>query len=385
MSDTRDVMEAHWVEPGYTAPNREVYPWQWLWDSCFHAIVWAELGCGDRALSEIELALSTQGHLGFVPHMNYHLDPGYGEELWGRQGSSSITQPPMYGHAVAELIRRGITVGEDTVRRAMSGLRFLLEHRERSDDGLVMLCHPWESGADDSPRWDDKCPGGFELGRWRAHKSFLVDEIVYSSGGAPLVNPLFRVASAGFNALVAFNTFELASVLSSNDSHGFASEIAKATGIVDALDVRWNGETWADGGDNVGTSGAARTIDAMLPLLVSADELAVKAALSQLVDPNAYGARFGPSGVHRAEATFDSARYWRGPAWPQINYLLTVAARRNGATEVAEKLAGALRDGAAVSGLAEYWNPDTGEGLGAIPQSWAGLAALANPRVEGAG
>ena len=32
--------------------------------------------------------------------------------------------------------------------------------------------------------------------------------------------------------------------------------------------------------------------------------------------------------------------------------------------------------GAGASGLAEYWNPDTGAGLGAIPQSWSGLALV---------
>ena len=32
--------------------------------------------------------------------------------------------------------------------------------------------------------------------------------------------------------------------------------------------------------------------------------------------------------------------------------------------------------GAWASGLAEYWNPDTGAGLGAIPQSWSGLALV---------
>ena len=32
--------------------------------------------------------------------------------------------------------------------------------------------------------------------------------------------------------------------------------------------------------------------------------------------------------------------------------------------------------GAFTSGLAEYWNPDTGFGLGAIPQSWTGLAIV---------
>ena len=44
-----EVFEAQWMPEGYTAPNNVVYPWQWLWDSCFHAvIVWLELGEDER-------------------------------------------------------------------------------------------------------------------------------------------------------------------------------------------------------------------------------------------------------------------------------------------------------------------------------------------------
>jgi hypothetical protein len=32
--------------------------------------------------------------------------------------------------------------------------------------------------------------------------------------------------------------------------------------------------------------------------------------------------------------------------------------------------------GATKSGFAEYWDPDTGAGLGAAPQSWTALAAV---------
>ncbi|MEE1564332.1 MAG: hypothetical protein V1249_05055, partial [Acidimicrobiales bacterium] len=42
----------------------------------------------------------------------------------------------------------------------------------------------------------------------------------------------------------------------------------------------------------------------------------------------------------------------------------------------AAQLAAATVAGAWASGLAEYWHPDTGAGLGATPQSWTGLALL---------
>ena len=92
---------------GYAAPNSRVYPWQWLWDSCFHVLVWQALGEGGHAQRELAAIFGPQAPSGFVPHMNYVRDPGFHEDLWGRRNGSSITQPPMYGHVVAELVRAG--------------------------------------------------------------------------------------------------------------------------------------------------------------------------------------------------------------------------------------------------------------------------------------
>src|SRR5215217_368067 len=195
----RAVMAAHWREVGgfgFTVPNAAVYPWQWLWDSCFHAIIWADLGEGERAVRELESLLAHQDDDGFVPHVIHHGDPDHHADFWGRQGTSSITQPPMYGHAIAELWHRDIAVPNELVERAVLGLRFLLEQRARSDDGLVTVVHPWESGADNSPRWDDWCPDGFDVARWKERKGDFMATIQRTPGGAPIANPAFSVAPA---------------------------------------------------------------------------------------------------------------------------------------------------------------------------------------------
>ena len=367
----RAVLEAHWVPEGYTMPNPATYPWQWLWDSCFHAVCWAELG-DDRALSELRTALSVQAEDGFVPHMNYVRNPGVAADLWGRDDASSITQPPMYGHAVAELVRRGVDVDEETVVRAERGLRFLLFERRRLPNGLVALCHPWESGADDSPRWDDFCPGGFSLESWRPIKNRLVTSIERSPAGSPVANPSFESASAGFNALVVFNARELAVVTGRSATTDRADELAGC------LAGQWDEfrRTWIDAGASESGSGRARTLDGLLPMLVSAEPGRIDAVAADLVDPSAYGGWCGPTGVHRQEPDFDPRSYWRGPAWPQLNYLMWLGLLRHGHQGVAEQLASTTVRGAMRSGFAEYWDPDDGTGGGAVPQSWAALAAL---------
>ncbi len=186
-------------------------------------------------------------------------------------------------------------------------------------------------------------------------------------GGAPLHNPVFPVGSAGFTALVAWNATELAGAIGDADLAQQAQELAEA------VDQRWDPTalTWVDDGPTERGSGRIRTLDAMLPLLVRPRP----EALGALVDPGAFGAPFGPRGVHAAEPTYQPGTYWRGSSWPQLTYLLWVAARREGARE-ADALGRALQAGAVTSGFAEHWDPGSGAPLGAVPQTWAALAAV---------
>lgn len=392
------MLEAHWTPHGYCVPNPTTYPWQWLWDSCFHAVVWAHLG-DERGMVEVEAALSAVDPDGFVPHMRYAPDPDFAADFWGRAGTSSITQPPMFGHALAELARHGQPPSEQTLSAATTALRFLLDRRARTAAGLVLVCHPWETGCDDSPRWDHWRPE-VSLAAWRATKGDLLDGIVRSGAGAPLENPLFRTAPTGFNALIAFNAREL------SDLTGDAALRAAADELAEAIDDRWDGRTWVDDGDGAATSGRIDTLDGLLPALLGGPH--TTDALSAMVDPARFGARFGPAAVSRAEPTFDPDAYWRGPAWPQLSYLSWLAATRASsgesrsmttsstsgsassasgssksgsrarsvATSLAGSLAGSLVAGAVASDWAEYWNPDSGAGLGAKPQSWTSLAAM---------
>lgn len=365
------VLDAHWRPEGFTVPNAGVYPWQWLWDSCFHAVCWAALD-DDRAAVELERTLAHQSGSGFVPHMTYWSDPGFAAGFWGRATTSCITQPPMFGHAVVELAARGHEVSEGVIDRAVRGVRFLLDGRRRhADSGLVLLCHPWESGADDSPRFDDACPGGWTLEAWYRHKGALVDTIVFDATGGAVANPAFEVASVGFNALLAFNALELAG------HTGDVALRAAALELGEAVAARWDPElgTWVDGGATAAGSGRVRTLDGLLALLVDPAPERLEAVAAELVDPGAHGGACGPSGVHRGEEVFEPRTYWRGPAWPQLSYLLWVALCR-AAHPAAAELVGATIRGAVRSGLAEYWDADDGTGLGAIPQSWAALAAV---------
>ena len=216
-----DVLEINWQQRwGYTAPAPGRYPWHWLWDSCFHAVCWAVLG-DERSVIEMRSVFTHQGQDGFVPHMGYQRDPGAASDLWGRRDCSTITQPPMYGHAVRVLAERGFPVDE-LADWAGAGLHYFRRHR-RGVHGLVRIVHPWESGSDDSLRWDRWAGTPFDRKTWLQTKLAMVRTLQVSPAGSTSANPAFTVYPASFNALVAFNALELAAVTGDAELEMFGS------------------------------------------------------------------------------------------------------------------------------------------------------------------
>ena len=369
------IMDYNWLaDYEYTMPNRETYPWMWLWDSCFHAIIYAALG-DERALLEANSVFRWQTSEGMVPHMGYQANEPFGRAAWQNNGGSSLTQPPMYGHMLRVLHERGMNV-ESLIERATAGIRFLLNER-RFDTGLVGVVHPWETGADDSPRWTPWCASGTGDPKWRDRKDQFVRSLRIRNTGAAISNPLFSVAPASFNALVAFNAQELAAVSSDSKLRVEANELAET------LDQSYVAEktTWADTAPDGSAVSVIRTLDALLPVLVSPHADRVELALRLTIDLDAFGAPFGPSGVDQREPTFDADAYWRGAAWPQLTYLFHLAAARSGHFDIRDALGINAIRAAIASDFAEFLNPMTGLGHGARPQSWACLPIAMIPRL----
>jgi hypothetical protein len=368
-AESRRALELNWVaKQGFTMPNRRKYPWQWLWDSCFHAIAWSALGDA-RGRTELESLFSLQLPSGFLPHMGYQKHPERSRALWHSPGRSDITQPPMYGHALRVLAARGFDV-EHLYEPATAALRYLVERRRDPASGLIRVLHPWETGCDDSPRWDGWEARPFSERRWNKRKRDLVRSIVLTDGAAS-ANPQFDVASVGFSALASFNMQELAGLT------GDAELMQSADALVAAIERRWADErrTWGDLRlHGPGTGALAPTLDGLFPVLVSRDRRQVEGAFAELFDAARFWRPFGPSGVAADEPGYEPKRYWRGDAWPQEIYLMMVAALRHGREEDARQLAQRLVVGCTGSCFAERWNPEKGRALGAVPQGWAALA-----------
>jgi hypothetical protein len=364
-----EVLDRAWVDAaGYCRPNPRSYPHLWLWDSCFHAIAWFALGDA-RGIRELDAIFGGQRPDGFLPHMRY------GRRTYARgplPTVSSFTQPPVYARALKAAAAAGFAPSAQVLEGAERALDSLW--RDRLRDGLLVIVHPWEAGTDDSPRWDSWV-GSTKWNRraWTRFDRALLKRTVFGAEGQAVDNPDFVVAPASFNAIAADASITLGELI------GSAPLIARGRALADALDdIAWDDDTllWSDvaftgGGDSV----RIPTLDAALPALCSADRAKSAAALAQLGDSDRFAAPFGPRFVLTSDPAYSPTQYWRGPAWPQLNFLATLAARRCGDEGQANALADSTKRSCVQSGFAEYWNPETGHGLGARPQSWAAVAA----------
>lgn len=302
-SRARSVLESHWDGiRGWSVPNPTTYPHLWLWDSCFHSVAWAGLDDA-RALTELTSALTGQLGDGLVPHMRYGGGPP-DTYLGPLSATSSLAQPPMFGHAIRVLYERGVDVPAGVVARARRGLLWLLEHRRHADTGLLFVVHPWEAGNDHSPRWDDwGAPGGdariYDRAARTAWNKALVEELRYASDGAALWSDRFVVCPAAFNAYVAFNLAELATATRDGALHAAAAEIAEAmdTHLWSPREGLWSDLPVVGGGPSV----EVPTSDGVMGALVTSDPVRAAVALDQLDDRYRLPRR--PAGVvrHRGE------------------------------------------------------------------------------------
>lgn len=156
---------------GYTVPSENLYPFQWKWDSGFIAIGYAYFDL-DKAKSELKSLLMGQWENGMIPHIIFHQEsdsyfpgPDFHQSNLHKQSkknkrSTGMTQPPVLGFVLEKLYEIA-TDKEDILDFIASIIDdvynnhvYFYSHRDIHDEGLVYIYHNWESGTDNSPLWD---------------------------------------------------------------------------------------------------------------------------------------------------------------------------------------------------------------------------------------
>jgi hypothetical protein len=372
---------------GYSRPSPGHYPWQWYWDSCFHAIVWRRFDPA-RAESELRSLLAGGSGDGFIGHTifwNGHVD-------WQRRWTYNVTskkarststiQPPLLAWAWR------IAVGDPAAEpRIAAHHRWLEEHRDLDGDGLLWIVQPDESGLDSSPKFDP-------VWGLRAHARPLFPLLI--AGNRRLGWDVKRILGAGGPVLceVVVNVLWCLARLATgapsitpalidrlwDDRRGLFLDVARG-------DVARPGDTERAGDDRrVGVSTWSALAPLALPDLPA--EIGRRLVEDHLLDRERYWTPVPPPSVSAREPTFQPSRwrglltrrYWRGPTWINAAWLLWIGLLRLGYQAQADHLANALFPAYAREGSREFYEPYSGDGLGARDFGWSALIAeLAEP------
>lgn len=412
-----------------------LYPHQWSWDAAFNAIGLATVDL-PRARLELDSLFAGQWRNGMVPHIVF--DPaadGYwpgpaqwqcrehNEDATAHPATSGITDPPV--HAIAA--RRILTVAEtgwdareaELTRgwaahlypRLLAWHRFLARDRIDKETGLITLFHGWESGTDNSPRWDvpyaNVVPGpslpsytrrdkahvssaaerptdgeydryiwlveeaknaGYDAGMLRATGSFQVGDVLFTAIFAAASDSLAGLADRFGTPVEAAELREYAVAARSAVLAGVDPE----TGLAADMDLR------------TGKQLKTETCAGFAPLICgdAPPELRQR-QVELLLGPHWAGHpalkwKLPPSTSPYSPA-FNPECYWRGPVWPVFNWLLCWGLLSSGdsreAAVAADLRAESLRQ-LEDETYAEYYQPVTGAPLGSHHQSWTAAVAL---------
>lgn len=363
----------------YTRPAPHVYEQQWLWDSCFHAVVYRWFDpemAWDELASVVHAQVQTGADTGMIPHMTYW--QGGGTVLWREDTHSDITQPPLIATA-AHLVH---AKAPDTER--LRGLYaplcayhdWFARRRDPDQDGLVMLLHPWESGWDASPRWD--VPMGLNKPTNEASKAArhaLVKTLHAHDMDAVRLQALdvFAVEPSDFNAIRAADLEALADIaaLLGEDSTRWREEAQRIQQAVREKLVRADGVCDLMGADETPLFSPSA---AQFVLLFGG--CVTQAQAEQLVlrlQSADFWTRYPVSTVASTHPDFDPSSYWRGNVWLSVNWLIWRGLKRYGYDSMAQELAARTAELVERHGFYEYFNAVTGEGYGPGLQSWTTL------------
>lgn len=353
--------------------------------------------------------------------------PGY--VFWDTEGvpekprfvrTSGITMPAVHGFILLRLLQ--VAPDAQTHRRSFQRLydhvlrlhQYCYNYRDPNREGLAFICHPWESGMDNLPTWEEVFQHiHFEpsevppyerkdldhveqLYRPRKHSYdryiYLVNRMRLSRYKEPELwkDFPFKVQEPLFNAILSHSNeamIELAQWLK-RDTGQLREWHAQTNRALN--DKLWDEKR----GIYVSYDVVHRmhvpilTAGGMMPLLCSAPSEKQAARLVNLMQsPSFAGTPENPAYLCPSTALdepgFDPHRYWRGPVWININWLLYRALHRYGYPDLAERLKSDSFELVRKYGFWEYFNPwkkldpeERGGGYGSHQFSWTAALML---------
>ncbi len=403
---------------GYTVPTARLYPYQWNWDSAFVALGFLTFD-RDRAWRELELLLEGQWQNGMIPSIIFRRDdPDYfpGPSIWQTQtaslavppiASTGISQPPVLASIILTMVQTG---NDDDKRRALAVFDQVLQsHRWYQTERLstvsngVITVHPWETGRDNCPDWElgletmsvdpllepyvrqdtkhadpEQRPSKEQYDKYLSMVKYGREQS-WEQKTITTDGP-FQMADPGIHFILLRahrDLLKLAELLDQTEAiaeiNGFV-----ASGVA-ATDYFWNETMGAFTARNIINGEYSNGFTSASALCFYADagtESQRHKTIENLTRISGKVQYMLPSWDPDC-AGFDPQRYWCGPVWPQMNYMISKGLEEQGYGNLASNLRRDLLLLIEKSGFSECFNPLNGEGCLGSDFSWTAAIWLA--------
>lgn len=412
----KEILRKNW-RGKYTIPSWKLYPHQWSWDSAFISIGYSHYD-QEKAQNELLSLFEGQWANGMLPHIVYREGEDYfpQAEYWETHHSpsapdidtSGITQPPV--HALSALYVyencNDKQEAKDFLRTLfpliLSFHRYLLTCRDPEDSGLATIFHPWESGLDNSLRWDEPMkrihikdlPPFKRIDREKVNSDQRPNDEDYSL--YIYLVEIMKKNRYDEDAIYQEIPFKIKDIVFNSILYAANRAMLKIADIIDETTEEI--ESWIQKTkknylsffcpqdpenrlvydfDMVSQKRIEkRTVASLISLYTDllSDELTINIAAwmkhSHICKENCIHKHPVITSISVDDVQFNPLNYWRGPVWINVNWLIYKGLRNYRLDGEAEDLRKSMIDLVKEHGFYEYFNPLTGDGLGANDFSW---------------
>jgi putative isomerase len=325
-------------------PSKILYVGLWAWDAYFHAIAYRHVEM-KLAKDQVRIVLDHQRSDGMLPDAVH--DEGVITEL-NFPITADVTKPPLVAWAAWKLYEtdHDREFLEEVYERVVHWNDWWFKVNDIDGDGLCEYQHPYSSGLDDSPLWDE---------------------------GMPVASPDLNT----YLYLQMESLARMARVLELQDEAEYWDQ-RKDDILARMLRYLWDEPTGLFLVQYQGRPVEVLTPFSLFPLLTGRlPENIARRLVDNLVNPETFWVHYPVPTVARNDPKFTNTVMWRGPVWINVNYLLVEGLERSGFSKEAQELRQRTLELVSLSkDIFEYYDPDTGEASPTAAGTFGWSAAL---------
>jgi len=413
----RKILQQNW-NGKFTIPSPSLYPHQWSWDSAFVAIGNSHYDI-ERSIKELEYLFDAQWKNGMVPHIVFNdratsyfpsgefYDCQRSSDAPKHVKTSGMTQPPVHAIAAYYVYKNHPDEQEakkflkSNFPKIMKFHEYLMSDRDPEGMGAITVMHPWESGMDNSPVWDEALkrldvsdipkykrkdlenvsdPGQRPSKETYDRFIFLLHimkKYDYDHLGMYDDYP-FKIKGAAFTSLLYTSNnylLKIADIINEENRSIIDWQSRIKNNFQKNFCPNLKTDPLCYNYDLIAKEHIMKqTVGSMVPIYSG---LLTKDQMDKIVDMLG-GSRFCGTTCHVKmvpstgldEKDYTPQLYWRGPVWINVNWLVWCGLQKYGYKEKADQIKDGVIELVKEHGFYEYFDASTGAGYGGRNFSW---------------